>query len=413
MFSTDIIVSFVFMSVLFLRQISILKQPNKINYAPLVIGIGIIGSVFHFITHPEQQNIISLSREASFPLLVSLLLYVVMNIMHQTMETEQKRVQHEFTKVLIEQITQLKEYTSELEIKINESQKSDLQAQEEVRNKFREDIQTLESIKANQNIFLEMFDEMKVLNQGVEKAFKNFTDVEMPSLDNVVHKHIDMIRISEQDHYNKLIAILEDVATNKSDVSKDLEGVKNTLLKIQSLSRDISDSIVTSTISKMAGISKAFEGQLGTLKSHSESLNTALYESESKIDSISKESEVLLRQMSLSSHKMQEMQEQSSNINDMFLKLKSLISDIDVLKADYVKAQSQLSMLARELRDSQEGDINNVREQMEDLIVILTGKIDNSLEKLHEHYHIANEDLSKSVQMLAKKAQVQKGYGDN
>lgn len=413
MFSNDIIVSFIFMFILFLRQISILKQPNKINYAPLVVGIGIIGSIFHFIVHPEQQNFILLSREAAFPFLVSLLLFMVMNIMHQTVESEQKRVRHEFTKALIDQISQLKKYTSELEMKMNESQRSHVEAHQELRDKFKEDIKTLDSIKANQNIFLEMFDEMKVINVDVKKAFNNFTDVQMPSLDNVVHKHIDMIRISEQDHYNKLSSAIEEVVSSRSEVSKDLDEVKRSLLKIQGISKDISDSIVTNAISKMAGISKVFENQLSTLKSHSESLNTALYESESKIDTISKESEVLLQQMSLSSHKMEEMQEQSSVLNDVFSKLKPLISDIEVLKADYVKAQAQLSLLAHELRDSQEDDINSVKEQMEELIVILTGKIDNSLEKLHEHYHIANEDLSKSVQMLTKKAQIQKGYGDN
>ncbi|MCW8837466.1 MAG: hypothetical protein OQJ77_06555 [Thiovulaceae bacterium] len=413
MFSNDIIVSFVFMAILFLRQISIIKQPNKINYAPLMIGVGVISSVVHFITNPEYKDIILLLRESSFPLLVSLILYVVMNIIHQTIESKQKRLQHEFTQLLIKQITQLKEYTSELETKINESQKADLRAQEEVRKKFKDDIQALDTIKSNQNIFLEMFDEMKALNKGVEKAFKDFTDIQMPSLDDVVHKHIDLIRVSEQDHFNKLNSVLQSVVENRGEISQDLDDVKVSMLKIQGLAKNISDSIITNTVSKMANISKAFEDQISILKSHSESLNTALYESENKISRISKDSEVLLTQMSLSSNKMSEMQEQSSELSDMYVNLRALMNDIEVLKADYVKAQSQLSLLSRELRESQEDDINNIKDQMEDLIVLLTGKIDNSLEKLHKHYHISNEELSQSVQMLAKKAQLQKGYGEN
>ena len=412
MFSIDIVISFAFMALLFLRQISIIKHENKINYAPLMIGIGAISSVIHFIIHPEYKDIILLLRESSFPLLVSLILYIVMNIIHQTIESKQKRLQHEFTQTLIEQITQLKQYATELEVKINDSQKTDLKAQEELRKKFKEDIQALDTIKSNQNIFLEMFDEMKALNIGVEKAFRDFADVEMPSLDDVVHKHIDLIRISEQDHFNKLNSLLQNIVQNKGDISKDLDDVKASMVQVQNLAKNISDAIVTNTVSKMANISKAFEEQISTLKSHSESLNTALYESENKISHISKESEVLLTQMSLSSKKMDEMQEQSSNLSDMYVKLRALMNDIETLRADYVKAQSQLSMLSRELRESQEDDINNIKEQMEDLIVLLTGKIDNSLEKLHKHYHISNEELSQSVQMLAKKAQLQKGYGE-
>lgn len=43
----------------------------------------------------------------------------------------------------------------------------------------------------------------------------------------------------------------------------------------------------------------------------------------------------------------------------------------------------------------------------------LTLKIDESLEKLHKHYHIAGDDITKSVQMLSKRAQFQKGYSDS
>jgi hypothetical protein len=407
------IISFVFMGILFLRQVSIIKQPTKINYAPIMIGIGVISSVVHFMTHPENQDLVVILRESSFALLVALLLYVIMNVMHQTVESNQKMVQHEFTQALIEQITQLKKYTSELEAKMNESQQSDLSAREEVRTKFKEDIKSLDTIKSNQNKFLDMFEEMKDLNKGVEKAFKDFIDIQMPSLDKLLHKHIETTRLSEHDHYNKLKTLLNEVVDNKIDLSKEIEDVKLSMIKIQNLSKNISDSIVTSTISKIAVISKAYEEQLKQLKSHTESLDTSLYESENKISNISKSSQMLLTQMSLSSNKMDDMIDKSSNMNDIYTKLSSLMNDIDSVKSDYVKSQSQLSILSHELRQSQDEDISNIKGQVEDIIKELTDKIDGSLEKLHKHYHIASEDLSQSVQMLAKRAQMQKGYGDN
>jgi len=89
------------------------------------------------------------------------------------------------------------------------------------------------------------------------------------------------------------------------------------------------------------------------------------------------------------------------------------MKDIDSVKGDYVKSQSQLSLLSHELRQSQDEDIENIKMQIEELIKDLTQKIDASLEKLHKHYHVASEDLSQSVQMLTKRAQMQKGYVDN
>ena len=83
---------------------------------------------------------------------------------------------------------------------------------------------------------------------------------------------------------------------------------------------------------------------------------------------------------------------------------------MEVIKADYVKAQAQLSFISSELKSSDDEQINAMRNQIESLSDTLTQKIDESLEKLHEHYHIADEDITQSVQILAKKAQLKSGY---
>ncbi len=412
MLDSDLLLAFAFMGLLFLRQISIIKQPNKLNYAPLVLGVGVLSSVVHMIIHPELTDLLLIVRESLFPFLISLILFLIMNIMHQTQVSQIHKTQHEFTLALIEQITQLKKYTAELETNMNIKRDIDTKAQDEVREKFKEDIKALQNIKTNQVKFMEKFEEMEVLNKSVIRLFKNFTEVQFPALDNVVHKHIDILRISEQDHHNKVISILNKAVESRGDMADDLEEVRGSIKSIGNLSKDISNSIVKGTLLELSNVTNSFEHQMISLKSHSESLNTALYESENKIDNINKESVVLMKQMSLSSHKMSEMQEQNTNLLNMYSTLKSLIEDIERVKSDYVKSQSQLDMLSRELRQSQDVEIASVREQMEDLIVMLTTKIDNSLEKLHNHYHIASEDLSQSVQELTKKAQMKKGYTD-
>ena len=48
--------------------------------------------------------------------------------------------------------------------------------------------------------------------------------------------------------------------------------------------------------------------------------------------------------------------------------------------------------------------------RIDDLSDTLSNKIDESLEKLHEHFHIADGEISQSVQILAKRAQLKNGY---
>ncbi len=412
MFDGDLLIAFAFMTILFLRQISILKEPNKINYAPLMIGIGVISSVVHFIIHPEMSDSLLILRESMFPLLVSMLLYIVMNILHQTQKAQQSRTQHEFTKVLIDQITQLKEFTVELEKKMILNQNEDRKSQEEIREKFKHDIKALETILVNQNKFSEKFDEMDKWHDEVTAAFQNFTEVQLPSLDNVVHKHIDILRVAEQDHFNKVKATLAKAVKSRDDIVEEIDDLRESLKSMSNISKNIANDITDATVKQLSGIIKPYEKQVLSLKTHTEGVNTSLYESESRLSGIKEQSEMIMKQMVLSSKKMDELEEQNRGLHDIYSTMKELMDDIEIIKADYVKSQAQLSMIINDLKETSDDEINSIKEQMESLIVILTTKVDKSLEKLHEHYHIANEDISKSVQFLAKQAQIKNSYSD-
>ena len=412
MFDGDLLLAFAFMAILFLRQISILKQPNKINYAPLMIGVGAISSVVHFIIYPETADTLLILRESFFPLLVALLLYIVMNILHQTQETEHMKTQNEFTQALIEQITQLKDFSSDLEKRMILSQEEDKKAQTEVQEKFKQDIKALDAIQINQGKFLEKFEEMDTWHKDVSKSFLNFTEVQLPSLDDVVHKHIDILRVAEQDHYNQVKETLKQAVDSRCDIVDEIEELKNSLKGMKNLSTDISNTIVKHTIKQLSGVTMSFEKQVQNLKSHTEGISTSLYESENRLDNIREKSEMIMKQMVLSSKKMNELEKQNSGLTDLYSTIRELMSDMEVIKADYVKSQSQLGVVVNELKSSRDNEIDSVKKQMEELVESFSTNLENSLEKLHKHYHIANEDISQSVQFLAKKAQLKKGYTD-
>jgi len=154
MIERDFLITFVVMGLLFVRQIAILKEPNKINYGPLMLGIGIGSSIIHFMIHPHSNDILLLTRESLFPLLVAVILYLIMNVLQQTQQTSQVRMQEEFITIVIQEIEQLKDFIAQLEQRMNSAQNETIQTQQEVREKFREDVKVLSSIKANQEHYL-------------------------------------------------------------------------------------------------------------------------------------------------------------------------------------------------------------------------------------------------------------------
>ena len=412
MFDGDLLLAFAFMALLFLRQISILKQPNKINYAPLMMGIGAISGTVHFITHPETADTLLILKESLFPILVALILYVIMNVLHQTQQSDQSKIQHEFTKELIEQLTQLKEFSAELEKKMILNQNDDRRVQEETRERFKHDIKVLDAILVNQNRFLEKFEQVDKWHDYVVKSFENFTEVQLPSLDNIVHKHIDMLRVAEQDHFNKVKATLTKAVESRGDIAVEIEELKENLRTISNISQTIAKTIIRHTIEELSDVTKPFEKEMLSLKSHTEGLGISLYESENRLNGIKEQSELIMKQMILSSKKMNEIETKNSGLHDVYATMKDLIRDIEIIKSEYVKSQSQLSMIVKDFRDIKESEINNIKEQIESLSATLTTKVDNSLEKLYKHYNIASEEISPNIKFLSKQAQLKSKYSE-
>jgi len=413
MFDSDLLLAFAFMALLFLRQIAILKHPNKINYAPLMIGIGSISTLVHFIIHPDSSDVILLLRESIFPLLVALLLYIVMNILHQTQVSQKSRTQEEFTKVLVNEITELKKFILEIETKMNASQEAEHNSQEEIRVKFREDIKALDTIQDNQIKFLDKFNEMEIWHKDVSKGLEYFTEVQLPELDNVVHKHIDILRVAEQDHYNKLNSLLQRAVESRVDISDDIEELKSSLKSMKNVSDEIANRITKHTLQQLSGITNAFESQIMALKSHTEGVTTSLHEGDSTLANIRTQSEMIMKQMVLSSKKMQELQLQNSDLHDVYSTLKEIIQDVESVKSDYVKSQAQLSSISSALVSSRDEQVLAMQKKIDDLSENVKVQIEESLEKLHKHYNIAGDEISQSVQLLAKRAQLKSGYGDS
>ncbi len=412
MYANDFLLSFFLMTILFLRQISILKDYNKINYAPLMLAIGIISSLIHFIIHPDTQDLILLLRESFLPLLVALFLYIIMNIMHQTRMSENSKAHDEYSRVMVDQVTQLKEFMSDLENRMNECQLKDRQTQKDLRLQFINDIKALDTIQLNQDVFIKKFEDIEQWHQSISKEFDSSSAIQMLRLDTIIHEYIDILKTSEHDHYNKIKNILEETGNSRDEIVQDINKVKKNLLGMNNIATEIAKAITKNTLSQLSGVTKSFEGEIVSLESHSKGIRRSLVESESTLSTIREKSEMIMNQMVLSANKMNELQEKNTGLQDVYTMIKELMQEMEAIKADYVKSQAQLSIISSELQSSENEQIDTMKHQIEILGVNLTKGIEESLSKLHEHYHIAEDNITQSVQILAKKAQQQKGYKD-
>ncbi len=378
-----------------------------------MLGLGAISSVIHFIISPENQNIIYTLKGSFIPMLVALMLYIVMNIMHQTQVAENERVRMEFTHALIDQISKLKEFIAKLEGRMVEYAKEESELRNDFMIKFNQDIETLGKLLHNQTMFMEKFEEVRKWHSDLTELFINFTEFKLPELDSIVHRHIEMLRISEGEHFEQLQRFLKETLGDKEEVREELGRVLHEIKRIESLSEEIAKKITEKTIEELSRVSQSFETELLSLKSHTEALKTSLYEGENTLEGIKNQSEFVIKQMVLISKKMEEFEEKKEMMRELGVRLMPLLEKIESIEKEYLQATAKLQEIIQELKQNEREYFDELTSKTQRTLERVDTKVDDTLSEIKEKYIVATDGISESVKILAKKAQLQKGGYNN
>ena len=401
MLEPDLIISYILMAFFFLRQIMILKRPKKINYSPLILGIGAIFALVHFMLYFVQDNFTLVLKESFSSLLVSLLLYVIMNVLHQAQKNDEEQSQREFSSSMASKISQMKEYIGMLEDKIAELRDDEHHSLFGIREDIKNDLLAQKHIQTNQDTFMHKLEDVLEQQNRVLKTLQ-----QLPEFDQIMHNHIDILRIAEQDHFNRIKKAFDQANANRCDIKDEIVEIKQEMHQLKSLSKDVAKKIVDATLLELSDVVVEFQRQLNTLRAQSEGVSTALSEGENILGNARSKSEMLLKQIVLSSNNMKILEENSRSLSVIYLPIKNLISEIESIKSDYNLAHSELGNLAELLTTTQVEQLEIMKIKVEELSEKLVEKIDASLLKLHTHYHIASSELSPTVSELTKKAKL-------
>ena len=405
-------ISFALMALIFLRQISIYKQPNKINYAPLILGIGAIASVIHFIVSDEHQSMIFVLKGSFIPFLVALMLYIIMNIMHQTQKAENDRVQKEFTRLLIEQISQLKSFTENLERRMVSYANEEKEVRERFASKFNEDIETLGKLLHNQQRFMEKFEDLRSWHEELRKLFIDFTEFKLPELDSMVHKHIEMLRITNKEHFDQIGEYLEDIIGTKENLQREMFKLQEQMQEIETMSEGIAKTITKETLSAFADIKERLVSDFVKLQSRAEALGTSLAESENKIEGIKTQSEFVIRQMVLVAKKMEELISKRERADEVMTKMLPLFEELERLQSALSEQKKSLHHIVLQFMEMKETPLKLHEEEIEEISHKLSEKLEDILESMEQKIEENKESVSESVRLLAKRAKLSSSYTD-
>jgi len=409
MYETDFLIIFILLSTLFVRHILVYKQSEKINYAPLEISIAIIGSIVHFLLHSDVKEHYILLQESMLLVLTGFIFFMIMNILHQTLRKNQEKITEQKERVLNTKIDTLSDTILSMQEKMIHLNRHEISNQKSLQESFTFGSKDLTKVQNNQEVFMDKFESLLEKQESVIHSFETFTSEQMPELDTIVHRHIEMLRIAETDHFNKIKTLIQESTQGSCNFQSELKLLSDQILGME---KTVVANVSSGITREVNAILNVFEKELNNLRSQSGAITTSMSENEQVASSVRAESELLLKQMLLMSKRMQELVGNSDTLNDVFEPLSMLVSKVATIKEDYTHSQREMDMIVDSLKNIDELHYEKMRVQIDELTETLTHKIEHSLDKLQEHYHIAERDISKTVQELSTKAKMQQSYND-
>ncbi len=345
--------------------------------------------------------------------MIYLMMYFILNILNQAQHSSSILHEEALRKKFLEDMQVVKEELSYLSEEITQANSTDeMHSFQSVRAVFQEDIAALHVIQDNQKLFLQKFEDMMTRQHEGLKSFEEFSNVKMPEFDTIIHRHIEMLRIAEQDHFNKIKTALESNESQKCDVNETLGTILSSINSLHHSGDAIAKAVVEKIAGELTRLFQEYENYLNRLHSQSETLSTSIKENESLLFTLKERSESVVQQMVVVSKNMDKVHATTQELGDIDIPIEKLSLQISRLERESLTIKDEIKMFSKELERLKKEELLHRTQEIEQLSSALNDKIDTTLEKLYEQYHLAQNDISSTVKELASRSKLQQTYTD-
>ena len=409
MISIDLLLTITIMSLLFLRHSAVYKDPNKINYTPVVLALGVIGGLLHFILSDGMD--INVLKESLLSLGVGVLLFAIMSVMSQTVGVIDRHDERQRLGVIGDDLAGLVSSVSILKERLDLVTQMESTTHDQIRHLFKEEIDALNVIQANQTLFVSKIESLLAQQHSAMEKFEEFTLSELPSLDNVVHRHIDLLRVAEQDHFNQLKSVVRLSCDEQKEVHTQLKTLHDMVVHISH--RELPDHTITVLQKELDRILHDFSHHLQTLGVKSESIVSTLLENDSLLRGSREQSELIMQQMVLSSKQMREMTTHSKELSESLKPLSRLFASAETLHDEFITSKGKLNELIVTLESYERQEVRALRQSLEEVAAEATAQMQLLTQALQKSESLPIIE-TKNVQDLASKVKLHKSYlGDS
>ncbi len=401
MYDNYMIASFVIMALIFLRHITIYKDPTKLNYAPLIIGIGAIASVIHFIIAPAEADVMFTLKGSFIPFVVALMLYIVMNIMHQTQKMAQKRLQEQKLLTLEKKMQELQKSFDDVLL----LSKEDRALIKEIIEREKSKEELLSQMSSNQAFFVQEFQKLHKWQEDLQQIILNFEAFKLPELIQTLHAHLEHL----QKEQKSSIALIQKELQRQGNLPQEMNKIEKELQNIMQLKEQIAKEIIQATFHNIMPIFESFQKEFYNLRSQIESMQTELKESESILSLTKDQSSVLHKRLKATNELFAPFEQIVSKMLELQELTPQVFQELHDGYSRFEQALSKLSNAVAMIETKESEHIERLAQKIEEMILELDQKMNQTIDEVKTHYTSATEDITENVKLLAKKAQISRG----
>ena len=408
MFEWDLLFAIVLMSLLFLRHISVYKYPNKINYTPVVLALGFVSGFLHFVMFGDSSQWLLVLREALLSVSLGIVLSAIMSVMSQSQRASQMTLQVRYLETLIDDLNSLANLIVTFDGALGKISAMESSTHEQLKNIFKEEIEALGSILSNQKFFIQKVESVLVQQQLAQEKFEVFTTSELPSLDNIIHRHIDLLRIAQQEHFNHIKHAMKQLDDAKEYTHAELETIRNAVQKLPKTFSN--EGLVRGMESELSKIVADFAHDIGAVGSKAQSIVMTLLENEAILKGSREQSEMIMQQMVLSSNSMREMSNTTKELGQSLRPIIPMLESAQLLLSEFTLAKKKLSELVVTLESYEKHDIRELHENLENIANTAIAHMGLFVENMANYEHEKNIVSPQEVKELSQKVKLQQSY---
>lgn len=402
----DLIFSVVLMGILFLRHLKVHEDHSKINYTPLVATVGVLGGLIHLIAYADAETLIETIKQSLVIVGTGVFLSAIMGIMNQTSSMNLRRNTQADNQLLRETLEKYSVSLTALSAKIETIGVLESNTNDHLKAFFKDEAESWEAANANQKLFVSKMESMMMQQHEISEKFEEFTLRELPGLDNVIHRHIDLLRIAETDHFNQLKSISKSSCEGFQELTETLSALKQRLETLGH--QQISENAVRHFEKEIARIVAHFEKQIFLLGTKSESMVTSMMEHDALLHGAREQSELIMQQMVLSSKQMKEITAASKELSESLKPISKLFVAAETLHQEFRNAKGELTELISVLQSSADAEHHDFAHDFKELATLLETHLAAMSTAVSQHPQRSEE--STNIQELSSRVKLQKSY---